>query len=132
MDTSGKLVNGDNKAFWEGARQHKLLIQKCNRCDSVQFPPRHHCIKCWEADLVMVECSGRGRVESYTIVRRAPLAAFRDKVPYPVAAILLEEGPRLMAGVIGEDALDVAIGDAVTVDFEEDADGNVLPQFRRA
>jgi uncharacterized OB-fold protein len=79
-----------------------------------------------------IECSGRGTVESCTVVHRAPTPAMRDKVPYVVAAILLEEGPRMLTNIVGPDALEARIDDKVSATFEPDADGRVLPQFRRA
>lgn len=126
------LANGDSLEYWKGAEEGKLLFQKCNSCGAVQFPPRYHCATCWEADLDWSESAGTGTVETFTIVRRAPLPAFRDKVPYVVASIIVAEGPRMIATLIGEDALDVKIGDAVTVDYEKDPEGNTLPVFRRA
>jgi hypothetical protein len=56
----------------------------------------------------------------------------RGKVPYAVAAVLIEEGPRMMTNIVGHDSLDVQIGDVVAVAFEADLHGRVLPQFRRA
>lgn len=125
------LANGDSAAYWQGAQDGKLLFQACKACGAVQFPPRHHCASCWEADLEWSQSAGAGKVESFTIVRRAPSPAFRDKVPYVVAAVLVAEGPRMIARITGPDALDVRIGDAVTVGFEPDAEGNSLPVFRR-
>ena len=31
------------RPFWEGARAHKLLIQRCRRCGHVRFPPAPVC-----------------------------------------------------------------------------------------
>lgn len=131
MTDRGRLANGDSEPFWEGTRAGELRFQKCRDCGAVQFPPRHHCAICWEADLDWIVSGGHGVVESFTVVRRAPLPAFRDAVPYVVAAVALEEGPRMITNIFGEDALDVSIGDAVEVAFAEDAAGEVLPQFRR-
>lgn len=132
MSEISRLSNGDSAAYWAGARERRLLLQKCRSCGAVQFPPRHHCATCWEAEPAWIESSGRGAVESFTIVRRAPLPAFRERVPYVVAAVLLEDGPRMITNLIGEDALGVSIGDPVRVDFEADVSGDVRPQFRRA
>jgi uncharacterized OB-fold protein len=77
------------------------------------------------------ESRGIGTVESFTIVRRAPTSAFRDNVPYVVAAIILAEGPRMITNLIGEDALAANIGDSVRVDFQDFGDKQLLPQFRR-
>jgi uncharacterized OB-fold protein len=50
-------------------------------------------------------------------------------VPYVLALIALEEGPRMMANVVGGAVDDVRCDLPVTVVFEE-RDGRVLPQFR--
>lgn len=126
------LVNGDSKQYFEAAAEGRLEFQKCRQCGAVQFPPRHHCATCWDADLEWIKSSGRGKVESFTIVRRAPLPAFREKPPYVVASVIVEEGPRMITNIIGDDALDVQIGDAVVVEFEKNAEDDVLPQFRKA
>jgi uncharacterized OB-fold protein len=126
------LVNGDSAAYWQGVEDGQLLFQKCAACGKVQFPPRHHCGSCWEGSLEWVESTGRGEVESFTIVRRTPVPAFRDKVPYVVASILLPEGPRMIAELVGDAAFGVSIGDKVTVDFTKAPDGTTLPVFRLA
>ncbi len=132
MNQANEFENGDSKPYWDAAREGRLVFQRCCACGEVQFPPRHHCVSCWESDIEWIQSSGLGKVESFTIVRRAPTSVFRDKVPYAVVAVKVEEGPTMITNLIGEDALDVRIGDAVQVDFVEDAGGNVLPQYKRA
>ncbi len=55
---------------------------------------------------------------------------FREKAPYAVALIDLAEGPRMMANITGDGALDAKIDDAVEVCFEPRGNTKV-PQFRR-
>lgn len=126
------LANGDSAEYFAAAAEGRLVFQKCNDCGAVQFPPRHHCTTCWEADLAWVDASGKGKVETFTIVRRAPLPIFRDKVPYVVASVIVEEGPRMITNIVGDGALDVQIGDAVSVSFEPSTEGETLPVFQRA
>lgn len=126
------LANGDSAEFFAAAAEGRLVFQSCKSCGEVQYPPRHHCASCWETDLNWSESTGKGTVETYTVVQRAPVQAFRAKVPYVVAAIRLEEGPRMITNLAGEDALDVVIGDAVEVVFEKAVDGeDILPLFQR-
>ncbi len=124
------IENGDSSTYWNGARAGKLMMQHCASCDHTQFPPRHMCAKCW-GEVGWRECSGNGIVESFTIVHRAPTADMRNQVPYVVAAVLIEEGPRMMTNIVGADALAVRIDDKVSVTFEPDMHGRMLPQFRR-
>lgn len=126
------LANGDSAEYFKAAAEGRLVFQKCKHCEAVQFPPRHHCTTCWEADLDWVESSGKGTVETFTIVRRAPLPAYKDKVPYVIASIITSEGPRMITSLSGETALDVKVGDAVSVTFEAGVDGDILPVFQRA
>lgn len=132
MSEISRHANGDSIPYWEGARQGRLLFQKCRACDAVQFPPRHHCASCWQADLDWIESAGTGKVESFTIVQRAPLAEFRNRVPYVVASVLVEEGQRMLTNIVGDDALEVRIGAPVKVIFVTGADGETLPQFMLA
>ena len=126
------LANGDSAGYFAAAAEGRLVFQKCRHCGNVQFPPRHQCTECWEADLDWADSTGKAVVESFTIVRRAPLPAYRDEVPYVVASVIVEEGPRMITNIIGDDALDVQIGDKVSVAFKPGAEGDTLPVFRRA
>jgi uncharacterized OB-fold protein len=125
------ISNADSQPYWQGARENKLLIRKCNACGQVHFMPRHVCPTCWSDDLQWIEASGKGTVHSYTIIRRASDPRFAHLVPYVVVLVDLQEGPRMMANVLGENALKTKIGDALTLVFEDRGDGDQLPQFQR-
>jgi uncharacterized protein len=125
------VANADSLPYWNAARERRLVIRKCRTCGDLHFMPRHLCPACWSDDLEWVDAKGAGRVHSFSIIRRASDPAFASRVPYVVALVELDEGPRMMANILGDDALDVAIGDAVNVIFEERGDGAMLAQFER-
>ena len=125
------VANADSLPYWNAARERRLLIRKCNACGALHFMPRHLCPACWSDQLEWVEAKGTGSVHSFTIIRRAPMAAFAPRAPYVLALIDLDEGPRMMANVLGEDALSVRIGDRVKVTFEDRGEGAMIPQFQR-
>ncbi len=77
-----------------------------------------------------VDTSGRGVVETYTVIRRAVSAEFEDDVPYVVALIKLEEGPMLMSNVVDCEPDTVRIGLDVVVAFEQRSPEIAIPQFR--
>jgi uncharacterized OB-fold protein len=117
--------------YWEAARQGRLLLQRCRACGAVRFYPRLLCPTCSSDDAEWVEASGRGRVHSFTVIHRPPAPAFAGRVPYVVALIDLDEGPRMMANIVGEGARGVHIDDAVQATFEQRGEGVVVPQFMR-
>jgi uncharacterized protein len=125
------VANADSLPYWNAARERRLLIRKCSACESLHFMPRHLCPVCWSDNLEWVESKGSGSVHSFTIIRRAPIAAFNAHAPYVVALIELDEGPRMVANILGEDALSVEIGDRVNVTFEDRGEGALVPQFTR-
>lgn len=116
-------------AFWEACRQGTLLLEFCPTCQAYQFYPRGFCSRCGGESVEWRPSGGRGTVYAWTVTWRAPSPAW--EVPYVVAVIQLDEGPRLYANVIGEDAVDVAVGDPVVLTWEKRGATISLPQFRR-
>ncbi len=130
-DTSpNKLANADSQPYWSGVQEGRLMFKQCLQCRYVQFPPRHLCPKCWSDQAQWVASKGEGSVHSYTIVHRAPTAEYAGKVPYVIAMVELADAPRMIANIVGDDALEVSIGDKVDVVFEQ-REGYALPQFQR-
>lgn len=117
------------RPYWDGAKRGLLLVQECNACGSKQFYPRTFCVKCMSDDLHWHRCSGQGRIYTFTINRRAAGEHWKDKVPYVVAIVRLDEGLLMMGNVVGSEALGVKIGSRVHVVYEKINNEVVLPQF---
>ena len=62
----------------------------------------------------------------------AACQAMAGRAPYVVALVELPEGVRMLTSIVGDGALDVVVGDAVTVAWEPLVDGRHLPVFVRA
>lgn len=103
--------------FWEAVHAHRLTVQRCAQCGTWEWTPKVVCSDCLKEALVWTQVSGKATVYSFSIVRRPQSEAF--EVPYVVAIVELEEGPRLMANVVGVDVKAVHIGMAVEVGFED-------------
>ncbi len=114
--------------FWEAARQGRLVAQRCQGCGHIFLPPRRWCPRCWSSELEWTPCSGRGRVYSFTVVHQAPSPFFQERAPYVLAIVELEEGPRLMANIVGVEPGRVHIDMAVQVTFERRGEVSI-PQF---
>ena len=117
--------------FWDAARRGVLVVQRCQRCGRHRFPAGEICADCLASDLQWVEVSGAGVVHSYVVMHHAVDAYFAERVPYVVADIKLAEGPHMTSTVVDCAPQDVAIGDAVAVDFEAASEAVHLPVFRR-
>lgn len=118
--------------YWQAAREHRFVLPRCNDCDKFHFYPRALCPFCASANLVWTPVSGCGSVYSFTVVHRAPSAAFAAEAPYAVAVIALDEGPHLMSGIVNCALDSVRIGLRVKVafrDFAEDGESVGLPFF---
>ncbi|WP_181782658.1 Zn-ribbon domain-containing OB-fold protein [Pseudonocardia pini] len=119
------------RPFWAACARHELTIQRCGGCSSAVFYPRPVCPVCGSSRLDWVAATGRGTLYSYTVARRATHRRLADRVPYVIAIVELDEGPRLTSTVIGTDPADLAIGVRLQVDFEDDETVS-FPVFRVA
>jgi uncharacterized protein len=125
------MISPDTEFFWDGLREHKLLIQRCNGCGTLRNPARPMCPHCRSLSWEAIEASGRGTVYSY-VMPHEPKFPFFD-YPYIVVLVELEEGVRLLSNLCDIDPADVTVGMGVEVFFQS-FDGAekdlVLHQFR--
>lgn len=123
------IPNADSRVYWEAAARDELMLKRCAACGKHHFPPRHLCPHCWSDTMEWVRSAGKGAVYSFTIMHRAPTPAFAGRTPYVVALIDLDEGPRMMANIVGDDALATRVGDRVRVCYEDRPGDAKVPQF---
>ena len=120
--------------FWDGCREHKLMIQRCQDCSTYIHYPRPVCSNCLSTNLAMEEVSGKGTLYSYTVVVQPFHPYYADKVPYLLGTIELDEQPKLMffTRLTGCTEDDVKIGMPMHVTFEEAADDLTFALFQPA
>ena len=123
----------DTQPFWEATKDHELRYQVCDDCDGIVFFPRRHCTHCLGQNLSWKTSSGQGTLYTYSVVRQNYHPAFRERLPYVIAWIDLDEGFRILSNLTGIDdpAKDVTIGQRVQVEWE-DHDEVSLPLFKPA
>jgi len=122
----------ETRPYWEGCKAHELRIQRCAACGQHQFYPRLYCAQCFSDRVEWVKASGRGKVATFTIVRRPVSPAFADDVPYVVALVTLEEGPTMMTNIIGIDVEKIEIGMPVMVTFDDWSEEIAIAKFKPA
>ena len=118
----------DNAFWFEGARQHRLLIQRCKQCGTLRHPPRPMCSECRSYEWDVVDASGRGTVYSFVVNHYPQVPAF--DYPLAVGLIELEEGTRLVADVIGVEPSEIQVGMPVEVEWVDHDPDLSLPAFR--
>lgn len=121
-------VTRDGAFFWEGLKEHKLLVRKCDSCGRLHHPPGPMCPECHSLEWTTQQCSGRGTIHSFVIVHQPQMPGFQ--YPLPVALIDLDEGVRIVANLRGIAPADVRIGMPVEVEFVAVEPDFVLPAFR--
>lgn len=125
------LITPVTKPFWDAARARKLVVQKCDDCGRLRFPPELGCFYCGSLKSTWTPVSGRATLYSWTIAHPPLLPFFHARAPWPVVAVQLEEGPRLISNLVGVPVEQYEIGMPLKADFE-DVDAEVtLVVFRR-
>jgi len=90
-------------------QRYRLEGTRCPTCNALYFPPREICPGCRSRTLEPYRLNGRGTVYSYSTIYQAP-EGFEYSVPYVVALIDLEEGPRITAQLTDVAPDEVEIG----------------------
>ena len=116
----------DTTPFWEAQNKHVLQFQRCSKCQTVRYVVGPLCPQCHSFEFDWIESSGRGIVYSFTVVRHQTHPAFTP--PYTVLLVEMEEGPRVIAQLRAPEGVEVSIGTAVHVEWE-DHEHQSLPVF---
>lgn len=120
------------RPFWDAAKNGVLKLPSCGDCHRFHWYPQVRCSHCQSFNIEWQEVEGRGRVFSWTIVRRPFHPDYRSDLPITVALIELDEagGIRLISRLVEMGQGTPHIGMPVEVAFERAADGVVLPVFK--
>lgn len=116
-----------SKPYWQALSEGRLVFQRCS-CGHAWLPARRHCPACLGSDLQWEQASGKGRLLSWVVYHTAYHEAFASRLPYNVAIVELDEGPRLITNMI--DACDQLRGDAPVQLVVQHEDGVALARFR--
>ena len=124
------VANADTQPFWEGCARGVLLLQRCGACQSYRHPPSPICPQCLSDRHEWVEASGRGTVYTFVVVRETRARGWDKLVPYVVAVVTLEEGPRMLTNITNVAPEEVKIDMPVAVTFGEVDGPTKLPLFQ--
>jgi len=119
-----------SRPFFEGAVRGELMIQHCARCNTYLAPGSRFCTECWNEALAWVQASGRATLFTYGIMHQQYHPGFAGQLPYNIAVVQLDEGPRLNTNIVGMPNDQLRVGMQLEVTFEPVSDSVWLPKFR--
>lgn len=95
------LIDLDSKPYWDYLQRKELRLQKCTNCKQFRFPPYPACPYCGTPGGDWHALSGKGKIYSWIVVHHPVDSRLKEDVPYVVALVELEEGPRLVGRLVG-------------------------------
>jgi uncharacterized OB-fold protein len=124
-------IDPSTQEFWDGTRRGVLRIKQCGDCGARHYYPRPFCPACWSTNVEWIDAAGTGTLYTYSVVHANDLPSFRSRVPYVVAIVDLDEGPRMETNIVDCPFDELRVGMRVAVAFEDEGE-LVLPRFRPA
>jgi len=126
------VPDADTAPFWSGCAEHRLLLQRCDGCSNLRFPPAPVCHRCRSWEFSWQQHDGAGRVHAWVTVHHPIPPSIAAEVPYVSALIELDAGVLMPARLVDVEPDAVTAGMPVEVAFKDVADGISLPVFRPA
>lgn len=131
MALENKFAEVAQNAFYSAAyhrylKERKLVGSSCRNCGKISVPPKPACPGCHGTEPVIVEMGGAGKLASYSVITVPPPLmveeGFDRNKPYCSGVVELDEGPRVIARILGLD-LDrpeqIRIGTRLSVEYIE-------------
>ncbi len=125
--------DGLDTEYWEAAKRHELVVQRCNACQGFQWGPEWLCYQCHSFDLGWHKVSGKGTIYSWERIWHPVHPALKDACPYVVVLVELADAGnvRMVGNLLGDGQQQVNIGAEVEAVFEDHPeDGVTLVQWR--
>jgi uncharacterized OB-fold protein len=118
--------DGLSKPYWEGLRENRLLVQRCEKCQSWQFGPEWICHKCHSFDPAWAEIEPWGRIFSWERVWHPSHTALKQHGAYLAVLVELPQAGevRMIGNLLGDPMQDVVIGTEVEGVFEHHCDAD--------
>lgn len=86
----------DSAPYWAALGEERIELQRCSQCRRLRFPPLGRCPWCASTQFARETVDGAGCVYSWVVVHRAFQPSFATDVPYVIATVDLDAGPRLV------------------------------------
>ena len=119
-----------SEPFWEAAREHRLVLRRCDACATYQHPPYPSCEVCYGEEFSWVEAAGRATLFAYTVNHSSVPYPFLADLPYVTAIVELTEGVRMISNIVECDHDALRNGMELEVVFADVSEEWTLPQWK--
>ncbi len=89
-------------AFTAAAAEGRFVLQRCADCESVCYPAREICPKCWSPALRWDDMPDGGQMIAETTLRTSINTYFRERMPWRIGTVQLDAGPSVLAHIHGD------------------------------
>lgn len=94
---------------WRKIRRGNYIIgSMCKECSALFFPVRRRCTKCESNELEDYKFKGTGEIYAHSTIYYPP-AGFEKQVPYSVAIVKLDEGPKITAQIVEFENIEIGM-----------------------
>jgi uncharacterized OB-fold protein len=110
-----RVVPVEDQPFWDALDAGNFVLARCT-CGAY-YARSQACLQC-SADaraLTWAPASGRGTVRTFVVFDKPYHPYFKERTPYVVAVVTLEEGPEITTNIIDIDVTTVEIGMPVRI-----------------
>ena|ERR1700712_4929211 len=115
--------------FWRNIKNGHLEFARCDNCSYAWLPVSRECPQCLRAGWRFEKTAGSGILLSWVVYNRAYNDLWADRLPYVVALVQLDEGPRMMTNLVGSyDLAKLRIDHPVRLQIEDER-GTAVPRF---
>ncbi len=107
------------REFWAAAARGELSLPRCEVCRRFVWYPDGACRHCGATALAWTAVAGRGRLFSWSVVRRAFIPQLAGDVPYVAGLVAIDEDPavRLVTRIVDADVAQLRVDLPVRVVF---------------
>lgn len=123
-------VDVDSETYWQSLREHKAKLEKCGNCGRFRFPPSPSCYYCGTPGGSWQEISGKGTIYSWTVIHHPIDKRLASEVPFTIALVELEEGPRVAGRLTGCDSQQLKCGMPVRIIYTDMDEKLTLLNFK--
>jgi uncharacterized protein len=119
-----------DRPFWNGLRDHRLVLPRCDTCELFAHPPAPRCRRCLRPVRTWRQCAGTGTLRAWATARRPFAPGFT--APYTVAEVTLDDQDGLVVDtlLLPADGITPRIGLPLAAVYLDDRRGFTVLAFQ--